>query len=67
LRKNGRTRPGRGLSDKVRGYFYEPFSWRGFLRFRCGALGDMACHILALRISRCTSALHKRGVPFKEA
>jgi predicted dehydrogenase len=27
-------------------YFYQPFSWRGFYDFGCGALGDMACHIL---------------------
>ena len=26
--------------------FYNPFSWRGFFDFGCGALGDMACHIL---------------------
>ncbi|MCX6621365.1 MAG: Gfo/Idh/MocA family oxidoreductase [Acidobacteria bacterium] len=25
---------------------YVPFSWRGFYDFGCGALGDMACHIL---------------------
>jgi predicted dehydrogenase len=25
---------------------YLPFSWRGFFDFGCGALGDMACHIL---------------------
>ena len=23
-----------------------PFNWRGFYDFGCGALGDMACHIL---------------------
>ncbi len=28
------------------GYFYLPFNWRGFYDFGCGALGDMACHIL---------------------
>jgi hypothetical protein len=28
------------------GGFYEPFNWRGFYDFGCGALGDMACHIL---------------------
>jgi hypothetical protein len=28
------------------GGFYLPFSWRGFYDFGCGALGDMACHIL---------------------
>jgi hypothetical protein len=26
--------------------FYNPFNWRGFYDFGCGALGDMACHIL---------------------
>ncbi len=31
----------REYSDK-----YLPFSWRGFFDFGCGALGDMACHIL---------------------
>src|SRR5438105_8589386 len=25
---------------------YAPFAWRGFFDFGCGALGDMACHIL---------------------
>lgn len=28
------------------GGFYAPFNWRGFFDFGCGALGDMACHIL---------------------
>jgi hypothetical protein len=28
------------------GSFYQPFNWRGFYDFGCGALGDMACHIL---------------------
>ena len=28
------------------GFFYEPHNWRGFYDFGCGALGDMACHIL---------------------
>ena len=31
----------REYSDK-----YAPFAWRGFFDFGCGALGDMACHIL---------------------
>ena len=31
----------RPYSDK-----YAPFNWRGFYDFGCGALGDMACHIL---------------------
>src|SRR5262249_7821635 len=25
---------------------YLPFKWRGFFDFGCGALGDMACHVL---------------------
>jgi len=25
---------------------YHPFAWRGFRDFGCGALGDMACHII---------------------
>jgi len=33
--------PMRPYSDK-----YAPFAWRGFYDFGCGALGDMACHIL---------------------
>ena len=32
--------------DKFGGKFYQPFNWRGFYDFGCGALGDMACHIL---------------------
>jgi len=37
--------------------FYQPFNWRGFYDFGCGALGDMACHILgapnmALKLSQ---------------
>jgi Oxidoreductase family, C-terminal alpha/beta domain len=31
----------RPYSDK-----YLPFNWRGFYDYGCGALGDMACHIL---------------------
>jgi hypothetical protein len=37
----GRTEP-----DRWGSYFYQPFAWRGFFDFGCGALGDMACHIL---------------------
>ena len=36
---------GKGYPDK-NGNFYQPFNWRGFYDFGCGALGDMACHIL---------------------
>jgi predicted dehydrogenase len=39
---------------------YTPFKWRGFWDFGCGALGDMACHILdpanwSLRLANPTS------------
>lgn len=37
----GRTEP-----DRSGGFFYQPHNWRGFYDFGCGALGDMACHIL---------------------
>ena len=45
---------------KIGGNFYQPFNWRGFYDFGCGALGDMACHILgapnmALRLGAPTS------------
>ncbi len=43
------TRPythGGKAYEKQRFGFYQPFSWRGFFDFGCGALGDMACHIL---------------------
>ena len=43
----GRSRPAARLShDKIGRNFYQPFNWRGFYDFGCGALGDMACHIL---------------------
>ncbi len=32
--------------DRNGGFFYTPFNWRGFYDFGCGAIGDMACHIL---------------------
>jgi predicted dehydrogenase len=35
-----------GYPNNFGGYFYQPFNWRGFYDFGCGALGDMACHIL---------------------
>ncbi len=38
---DGKTQP-----DRNGGFFYQPFNWRGFYDFGCGALGDMACHIL---------------------
>jgi hypothetical protein len=50
------------------GNFYQPFNWRGFYDFGCGALGDMACHILgapnmALKLGSPTSveAIKKEG------
>jgi hypothetical protein len=54
------------------GSFYQPFNWRGFYDFGCGALGDMACHILgapnlALRLGAPVSVecISKEGVsPF---
>jgi len=51
------------------GYFYQPFNWRGFFDFGCGAIGDMACHILgaanlALRLGAPTGVecVKKEGV-----
>ena len=37
---------GNGYPNNFGGNFYQPFNWRGFYDFGCGALGDMACHIL---------------------
>ena len=39
------TSGGKGYPNDY-GNFYQPFNWRGFYDFGCGALGDMACHIL---------------------
>jgi hypothetical protein len=39
------TSGGAGYPNQY-GNFYQPFNWRGFYDFGCGALGDMACHIL---------------------
>jgi hypothetical protein len=39
------TSGGAGYPNQY-GNFYQPFNWRGFFDFGCGALGDMACHIL---------------------
>ena len=53
----------------ARGHFYQPSNWRGFYDFGCGALGDMACHILgapnlALKLGSPTSVecIMKEGV-----
>jgi hypothetical protein len=40
------TAGGQAEPDRNGGFFYQPFNWRGFYDFGCGALGDMACHIL---------------------
>jgi predicted dehydrogenase len=40
------TAGGKSEPDRNGGFFYQPFNWRGFYDFGCGALGDMACHIL---------------------
>ncbi|MBI4892569.1 MAG: Gfo/Idh/MocA family oxidoreductase [Acidobacteria bacterium] len=40
------TAGGSTTPDRWGGFFYQPFNWRGFFDFGCGALGDMACHIL---------------------
>jgi hypothetical protein len=53
------TSGGQGYPTQY-GNFYQPFNWRGFYDFGCGALGDMACHILgapnlALRLGAPTS------------
>jgi hypothetical protein len=59
---------GEGYPDKGGNNFYQPFNWRGFYDFGCGALGDMACHILgapnmALKLGSPTSveAIKKEG------
>jgi predicted dehydrogenase len=38
------TADGKTDPDRNGGFFYQPFNWRGFYDFGCGALGDMACH-----------------------
>jgi len=63
------TLGGKGYPNRYGGYFYQPFDWRGFYDFGCGALGDMACHILgapnlALRLGIPSSVecIEKEGV-----
>ena len=48
--------------------FYQPFNWRGFFDFGCGAIGDMALHLLGavnmgLRLTSPTSVevIHQEG------
>src|SRR4051794_791177 len=62
------TDGGPGYEGTRYGHFYQPFNWRGFFDFGCGALGDMACHILgapnlALKLGIPTSveAIKKEG------
>ena len=43
--KRAYTSGGEGYPNQY-GNFYQPFNWRGFYDFGCGALGDMAVHIL---------------------
>jgi len=40
------TSGGPDYKSPLEGHFYQPGNWRGFYDFGCGALGDMACHIL---------------------
>jgi hypothetical protein len=40
------TTGGPDYKSPLSGHFYQPGNWRGFYDFGCGALGDMACHIL---------------------
>jgi predicted dehydrogenase len=69
--KRSFTIGGKGYPNQY-GNFYQPFNWRGFYDFGCGALGDMACHILgapnlALKLGTPTSveAVKKEGTsPF---
>jgi hypothetical protein len=62
------TSGGPDYKSPLNGHFYLPANWRGFYNFGCGALGDMACHILgapnlALQFGAPTSVecIHKEG------
>jgi hypothetical protein len=44
--KRSYTSGGPDYKSPLNGHFYQPGNWRGFYDFGCGALGDMACHIL---------------------
>ena len=67
--RSGPTPPaGRTTNRRSHGHFYQPGNWRGFYDFGCGALGDMACHILgapnlALQLGAPTSVecVHKES------
>jgi hypothetical protein len=63
------TSGGPDYKSPLGGHFYQPGNWRAFYDFGCGALGDMACHILgaanlALQLGPPTSVecVHKEGV-----
>jgi len=63
------TSGGPDYKSPLGGHFYQPGNWRGFYDFGCGALGDMACHILgaanlALQLGAPSSVecIHKEGV-----
>ena len=63
------TSGGPDYKSPIGGHFYQPENWRGFFDFGCGALGDMACHILgapnlALQLGNPTSVecVQKEGV-----
>ena len=62
------TSGGSDYKSPLGGHFYQPGNWRGFYDFGCGALGDMACHILgapnlALQLGAPLSVecIHKEG------
>ncbi|HTQ58483.1 MAG TPA: Gfo/Idh/MocA family oxidoreductase [Bryobacteraceae bacterium] len=62
------TSGGPDYKSPLNGHFYQPANWRGFYDFGCGALGDMACHILgapnlALQLGAPLSVecVHKEG------
>jgi len=62
------TSGGPDYKSPLNGHFYQPGNWRGFYDFGCGALGDMACHILgapnlALQLGAPLSVecIHKEG------
>jgi hypothetical protein len=62
------TAGGPDYKSPLQGHFYQPGNWRGFYDFGCGALGDMACHILgasnlALQLGAASSVecIYKEG------
>ena len=62
-RSRGPTPPAAKAIRSRHGNFYQPSNWRGFYDFGCGALGDMACHILgAPNLALKLGVAHQRGV-----